>query len=341
MKQHLNEAIADYLGWRASQDYSKGTLRNERSCLSRFMAVVGNIGVHNIKDRHVTRFFEESGKTRAASSMANDQLCLGRFFTWARHTKRMAQDNDPLYGRRLPKPRKRERYRIHVSRFPHLLEIAGASDARNRALAAVLLYTLCRDQEAADLRVGDVDLEAGYITMRVHKSRIEDRMPISAELDSELRLWLTHYTVEVGPLQDHYHLLPARKSTGLWHLETGKIGGHTCEYLPQRKMGAAGRVLRPILEEVGVPVVDMNGKNAYEGAHTLRRSGARALFDGLVAMGYDQSLRVVQSMLHHSSQTTTEAYIGITADRRTRDDLIKGRTMYANAQSGSVISLAR
>lgn len=340
MREDLSSAVDNYLGWRASQGYSKSTLRNERSCLTRFLATVGNIGVHQIKDRHVTRFAEESGKTRAASSMANDQMCLGRFFDWARHTKRMSQDNDPMYGRRLPRAVKRERYRIHVTDFPRLLDLAEESDPRNRALTAVLLYTLCRDQEAADLRIGDVDLQAGYITMRVHKSRREDRMPISAELDQELRRWLTHYTLESGPLQDHHHLLPARKSTGLHHNELGKIAGHTCEYLPQRKMGQAGRSLKPILERLGVPMVDHHGKNTYEGAHTLRRSGARALFDHLVSIGYDQSLRVVQSMLHHSSQVTTETYIGITADRRTRDDLIKGRCMYASPD-GTVISIAR
>ena len=80
------------------------------------------------------------------------------------------------------------------------------------------------------------------------------------------------------------------------------------------------------------------GRAMGEGSHTLRRSGARALFDRLAESGYDRSLRIVQSMLHHSSVTITEKYIGVTPDQRSRDEIIKGQEMYP-VREENVVSL--
>ena len=168
-------------------------------------------------------------------------------------------------------------------------------------------------------------------------------MPICEELDIELRRWLTHYGTEVGhELQDHYYLLPARVSSGLILNGRGKIHGHHTFYQPTKPVGAMSRIVKPFLEELGVPLETPGGKKTYEGAHTIRRSGARALFDVLAADGgYDHPMRVVQAMLHHSQMSTTETYLGLTADRRTRDEMLRGKRMYGSLHESSVISLAR
>jgi integrase len=340
MKDMLSESIESFLSFRKSQDFSKGTLRNDTSILKRFLAEVGNIYTHNVTDRHVTIYFERVGRTRKPSALRNDHYTLLAFFAWARQTKRLPMNADPMYGRRVPKPVKRERHRIHVSKFPYLLDVAGERDPRDRALIAVLLYTLLRDRDAADLRVRDVDLDAGYLTAVISKVRREDRMPISLELDQELRRWLTTYGEAVGGLRPDYYLIPCRHSTNIVRDgERGRILSHDFAYDPLKRIGQGARIIAPLLAKVGVPLKDPSGDSTGEGAHTLRRSGARALFDELNGLGYDHSLRVVQSMLHHASQTTTEGYIGITADRRTRDDLIRGRRMYASA-GANVVPLA-
>lgn len=328
MKQLLSDGIEDYLGWRSSQDYGASTLVNEKVVLKRFLTVTGNIYINNVTARHVTRHFEEASKTRQPSTLKLDHSYLGLFFDWARQTKRMGLDNDPMHGRRKPKGVKRERNRINVSRFPYLLDVAEKSDPRNRALVSVLLYTLLRDQEAASLKIGDIDLDGGWIIARIAKSHTEDRMPICSELDAELRRWLTIYTEQCGLLSPQWFLLPQRKSVGVHQDDSGKITGHTMRYFPEHGLGESGRVVRPILEAFGFPVTDHAGRSLSEGSHTLRRSGARALFDSLSESGYDHSLRIVQSMLHHSSIATTEGYIGVSADRRTRDEILRGKPMY-------------
>ena len=78
-----------------------------------------------------------------------------------------------------------------------------------------------------------------------------------------------------------------------------------------------------------------------EGIHAIRRSAARGLFEELVLLGYDGALRIVQAMLHHASSAMTELYLGLSVDRKKRDDLLKGRFMYPSLHSDNVIPMDR
>lgn len=329
MHAQLSEAIDDYLRYR-KELIAKSTLNAERSVLRRFLTVNGNIWVHSIDIHHVTRFREETGKTKQPQSMANDHNYLKGFFDWAKETKRMSRDANPMYGWRRPRKIKRERNRLHVSKFPALLDAAEARCERDRAAIALLLYTLGRDGEITTLRIRDLDLSAGYIRYQVHKTYQEDRVPICQELDDELRRWLTYYTEQVGTLEPHYYLIPARKTRGV---KEEAIPGRylAVEHLglrPEKRMHSLHPAVAPALKDIGFPLVDEDGRKLGEGSHTIRRSGARALFDRLVSEGYDGALRVLMSLLHHSSVQTTETYLGLSADRRTRDELIRGRRLY-------------
>lgn len=340
MKQELSPAIEDYVRFRSSQDMSKETLRQERMVLKKFLTVVGNVYCHAIDSRHVERHFEAASKTRSPRSLQLDHGILSRFFEWARFTSRMPVDSNPMYGRRRPRGIRHERNRIPVQDFPRLLDVAGERDPRDRALVAMLLYTLMRDGEITDLRIRDLDLNNNWLKARIHKTHLEDLMPVCSELEEEMRTWLTHYTTIVGPLEPHYYLIPARAHSPIIG-DGGRIVGHQSKYRPEKRIHASGRIVTPILEAFGFPVRNENGKSLNEGAHTIRRSGARALFDSLTAQGgYDHPLRVVQSMLHHSSMQMTEHYLGITSDRRSRDEIIRAKRMYAPTPS-NVVTLAR
>lgn len=324
----LSDALDEYERHRKSQDYAKSTIANHRTTLKRFLSVNGNIWCHAINDRHVTAFFEELAKTKQPHSQRNDHAALALFFEYLRHKGYLAQDADPLWGRRKPAKVTKERNRVHVSQFSALLDAAEARCPRDRAGLALLLYTLKRDKELTDLRIWDVDLPAGYIKVRIHKTRQEDRIPISSELDRELRQWLTYYTEQVGPLKPHYYLVPSRDTKGIQGDDGVYHSVMQARLCPERRMATLGRTTKEALAGIGFPVVDGQGSPLYEGSHTIRRSGARALYDALVDQGYDRSLRIVQSMLGHASLEQTERYIGVTADRRSRDDIIRGHAMY-------------
>lgn len=337
MRAQLSDAVSDYLSLRRSQDYSKESLNSVQNVLRRFLAVNGNIWCHSITEEHVIRHFEEAGRKRSPNSLRHDHTYLNQFFRWMRQTKRMPQDTNPMANRRRPVMRKRERDRLHVSQFPALLDAAESIDPRNRAAVAVLLYTLIRDSEAGNIRLADVDLEGGWLRVKVSKSYTEDRMPICAELDAELRRWLSTYSASVTrPLQPYDYLLPCRHSGGFDRGEDGRITTHAMDYLPNKGVKRLGAVVKASLEALGFPTVDELGNSKMEGSHTIRRSGARALFDRLAADGYDHALRIVQSMLHHGSISVTEGYIGVTADRRSRDEILKGTAMYPHSDENVI-----
>lgn len=338
MRQLLSDAIDDYDKFRASQDRSKRTRYNDRCTLKALLTSAGNIYCHNLSDRHVTDFLATRSLTRSTNALRLDHVILNTFFGWARHTARMPRTVDPMIYRSKPKKIERERERIHVSKFPSLLDCAGERCARDRAIMAVALYTLLRASEMKTLRVGHLDLDAGYIKARIHKGKTEDRVPISAELDAELRRWLPTYAGLCGELQPEWALLPVRMKRPVQG-ENGRFDRHEEYYLPNRAMHDMYPTVKPILERFGFAVVDDEGKATQEGAHTLRRSGARALFDSLSTRGYDNALRVVQAMLHHKSIVQTEHYIGISADRKSRDDLIRGQVMYPGAAGDNVTRL--
>lgn len=338
-RELLSDSVEQFLTFRRSQDYSANTIRTDRGVLKRLLASCGNIYCNAITEKHVSRYFEEIGKTRAPSTQRNDHNTLNRFFAWARHTGRMPVDSNPMFGRRSPRPTKKERNRVPVHEFPRLLEAAEARDPRDRALIALFLYTLMRDGEVTSLRVRDLDLQGGWLSARIHKTRQEDRMPVSAELDEEMRRWLTHYTSVVGPLEPGYVLVPPRITNPIFGPD-GKIQRHGAKYRPEHHITDTARLVKVTLKSIDFPLRDSQGKSLNEGAHTIRRSGARAMFDELVASGYDHALRIVQSMLHHSSVTMTESYLGITADRRSRDDIVRGQRIY-NTNRSNVVSIAR
>lgn len=329
MKQLLSDAIDDYRRYRVSQQMGKGTLANDRFILKAFLANAGNIYAHNITDRHVTEFISHRAETRRASSLALDHSILSTFFEWLRRSKRTGWDFDPMLGRRPPKPVTRERLRIPVSKFPHLLDVAEARSPRNRALVAVGLFALLRDSEMRSLRLRDVDLDSGYLLAQVHKTKQQDRLPISQALDAELRRWLTHYAERCGTLEPDWFLLPrlvrpvTKDEAGHW------VGDPELRMHPSKPLTVLAPVVGPILADAGFAVRDDDGRSAGEGAHTLRRSGARALHDALAAAGHPAPVRIVQSMLHHKTQAMTEHYIGVEPERRTRDELVRSSLRYA------------
>jgi integrase len=224
--------------------------------------------------------------------------------------------------RMIPVPPK-ARLRIPVTHFQRLLDVADRPD--RRIIVALGLYLFLRGGEIRTLRVGDVSLEEGIVTTVIHKTNQRDEMPICWELDQELRRWFVDYAEDLGrPLRPHDYLVPAHRRFPGW-LDRPQKGNFQPEAM----------VLRPyhhvqhILDAAGFPVLE-DGKKAGEGVHTLRRSGARALYDALVEgrlgdqSARDDALRQVMTMLHHSSVTITEHYIGLERDRDRRDKTIKG-----------------
>jgi integrase len=231
---------------------------------------------------------------------------------------------------------KKDKRRVPVTKFQALLDVAEYP--RDRMIIALGLYLFLRQSEMATLRIKDINLTNGEINVTVHKTGDFDIMPICSELDNELRRYLTWYTEQCDGLDPEWFLVPSRTNIG-GRLNNGTFSkGQNMKLRPERMMTKIEDVAKNALELIGHPVRDENGKGLFEGIHTLRRSGARALFDEMRNQGYDGALQRVRAMLHHASGTMTERYLGISVERTQRNEALIGKSMFSIG-GGNIVPL--
>jgi integrase len=332
----LSEATDLYLKSRRSS-CSASTVRQDAYVLRRLVRHVGDLLVHNVTPDHIERFF--TGLSEEHTAHSGMTYPAVRASTWNNLYSRIKQFGSWLQQRgylradllafvRPRRPERRERQQPDTAMLWRMIE--SASDPRDRAVLAVAANTGLRANEIADLRIADVDLGSLDLTVRITKSRTEDRIAITADLAAELRRWLTYYaewkvTVLGQPLIGSDYLLPVRcgprfrwRTTLDGARERYQVDGG---YDPQRPVNKLHLIAQEALASQGL-------ETRHEGIHTIRRAVARACFDMLTdEKGYDGALRVVSSLLHHSNVSTTESYLGFTKERLSRDAHLRGRSL--------------
>lgn len=330
----VSDAIDEYLDSSRSRGDRPNTLRSKRTALDRLLRDerCGNILLRTITGRHIDHVFETMHRDQLAARTVNTyRQVFTHFFTWCQTRRYIPLGATPLAGTRALKTMPRKRVTIPAARFGHLLDSAEESSKRDRVVVALGLYLFLRQSEIVSLTVGDIDLDDQRVDVTIHKTQDRDLMPVSTELDTELRSWLTFYANQVGVLKPHYPLTPAKKQPrwrGVGQGVLERTDGGVCQLNPARPLIQPHLAVQRALVRAGYPIRDDDGKRNYEGIHTLRRSGARALYESLLDRGHDSAIREVQAMLHHKSVTMTEHYLGITADLKRRDENIRGKIMF-------------
>lgn len=320
----LEKALAEYKAHVHAQGLEPKTVQNRVQPIKKCLEVWGNVEVSEIHSSHINQFFEHK---EFATRTRNLYLGhLNKFFEWAQYEDYMGKKN-PTFGWRMGKVPESTKLRIPVERFSELLDTP--EHARDRAALALGLYTFIRGSEMRTITIGDLDLGAGRIFVKRWKTKGEDAIPICSELAEEMATWLNYYRKECDGLMPGWFLIPA-KGPNTW----GMVAQPDGSYLWQER-GASGR-LRPSTK-VSHPYrivqrtlrdMDFDIDRLGEGYHTLRRSGARALFDTLRAEGNDSALLRVGSMLGHKDTKVTTEYIGLKMEREQRDALIAGQPMF-------------
>lgn len=323
MTIRLKNAAREYNVWRDMQGFAKATRRNDQAALRHLERTVGDINVNLIDHDQITRTLHKIGETCSPLSVNIHHASMSAFFRWCRMKGYLAPDQDPLMGIRYKKVGKRDRRRLEAYEFPPLLD--AAERPRDRMLIALGLFLFLRSSEAVTLRVRDVNLQSGTVGVTIHKTHDYDIMPISRELDTELRRWFLAYQEECGELHPDWFLVPALKT----------VGFHQFDLNPTAKISRPEDIVKKTLTRYGWE------DTHWQGMHCLRASGARCWFDELDANTVDGALRIVQTHLHHSSVTMTERYLGITADRAKRDRILKGESMFPSLQAANVRSINR
>ena len=319
---------AAYLVSRREQGYAETTTRNTGRAL-RVLDLRLDTDIASVTSADIDRILGAYRITHAASTMNLTVAELRGFFKWAEQQDLIPYGSSPMRHRRAYAEAKHERMRVPADQFAGLID--SAQNPRDRIVVALGLYLLLRAGEIALLTVGDVNLTEFTITVLVPKSAKSDTMPICHELADELRIWFTAYGKGMGrELHGGDYLVPSRLPPTLESCgDHGKwVMVQYDQYVPSRPYSTPHKAVQGALALSGYATHDPDGQTKREGVHTLRRSAARALFDRLSVDGVDSALRIVQSMLHHSSVSTTERYIGLDGDRVKRDSILRGERMF-------------
>lgn len=337
VSRRLSEVIEECISSFEAQGLAPSSVRSARQTYDHLLAQVGNIQIKYLDTTKVDEFFHSrQSKGEAFTTLNTRRNWIRQLVAHAKLRRYIA--HDPVAHVRAFKGLAPKRLLIPQTDFGRLLD--SCKDPVERVVVALGLYQFHRAGEIAALKVGDVDLERSLVDKTNFKSRKRDEVPISEELDDELRRWLTHYATVQDGLEPDWFLVPTRtrpmprqQEDGSWKLVVeGK------PYQPKSRHRRPYLIAQAVLERAGYPLRDAYGRSLREGNHTLRRSGARALYDHLLSdRGHDDANRTVQSMLGHSSFTTTEVYLGIDIDRSKRNALIAGRPMFPKSPAANVI----
>lgn len=299
---------------------SQGMVYQWRSLLGRLTARLNDPHLGSIKPVDLEDFFygrkglaDKCGPTTLGKYRSD----LIQFFNWCHRRGFTPHTGAYLLGDIAEKTTKPNRERFRMNRHQIIALMDAATEPRDRAMIAFAVNTGCRISEVAGMRVKDVRLDREEVYVRLWKTRQEVTIAITADLDTELRSWLTHYGQAMKePLQPDWTLFPPRHSPKLiGYAQLRRPEG----YRPATRVTNARYLIRPIAERAGIVL------ETGDGWHTLRRSVARLFFDDASRLGFDRALRMTQAFLHHKNASTTEEYLGLDVERAAVDKVLRGQ----------------
>lgn len=327
----LSDAIQQYLAHRTVRGYSKSTVKGEGICLRQFLAVVGNIQTNYIEARHVDLLWHRHSDWGASTANLR-QTQLAGFFDWCRRAGYMDKTRDPLDGLKARRVPQSSFTIIPPSEFPRVLQ--EAPGPRDRAFVALGLYLFTRVSEGQHIRWRDLDFDNHGAQVFRKKTGEYDVLPMCEELEEELNRWRFEYGRLVGETpRPGWFVCPPFAAPVMAGIARRKFKMMApAALLPTHELVSGSRVVKQTLKVTGY---DAKG----EGGHTLRRSGAVALYHQLASVGHDRAIRMCQTMLGHKNIATTEIYLRLDLDKKARNDLLAGRRMFPEATGGQVVQL--
>jgi len=289
--RRLTELTLDFLAYlELERGLSRNTLEAYRSDLQQYGQFLNRIERDPMEARpeDLARFVSEMAEGRdgrrpvAPATLQRKIACLRSFY---RHLRReQLLEHDPTSELRPPRSRGRLPKVLSRDEVAKLLAgPRGSSPAavRDRALLETMYACGLRASEAIDLKLSDLDLEAGIVRARGKGSK-ERIVPVGSKAIETLQTYLERVRPRLVGLRDEQRVFVNLRGGGLSRQGLYKI--------VQRHARSAG------LEAKMSP-------------HTLRHTFATHLLAG----GCD--LRSLQEMLGHADIGTTQIYTHLSAER--------------------------
>lgn len=348
----IPEAVAAYKDEMRSLALAPRTIQNQGYMLDRLVKVAGVLArergkrkpldCREIDGQLIVRLFD--AYEGIAQGQRNNLLSvLRKFLAYCERERWMeAGETSRLLATRKSKGYQREqKFYIPVTDFQALLNCQDRHPA-DRAVIALALYTLARKSEIQALTLKDIDFEARTLNVWRQKRKRWTPVGMTPELEAELVRWLTDYAALMG-YEKYKHMLWDQPD---WHV-IPRLVPHlrapgernfaaTGEYDldPTCSIVTMEHIVKRALDAIGASTTRTGAKVRHlgEGMHTIRRSGARALFKYLSGkVGKDDALLTVSVMLDHENTAITLRYIGLELQREELNEWLRNtESMYGN-----------
>jgi integrase/recombinase XerD len=184
----LFQAIEDFIRSRQVNGCSRNTLIAYDSNLKRF-AASAPAELDACTYPVVTEYLARLQQTLKPGSVHKDYSVLRTFFRWCANVEYIQKD--PMAGLKMKTPQS-------LPRVPDAESVKRLLNAcitpRDKALVALLIDSALRISEATALRVGDINLVDGVITIRCGKGSKDGTGFFGAEASRHLRKWMNSRT---------------------------------------------------------------------------------------------------------------------------------------------------
>lgn len=265
------ELAEQYLTHRLSQrSLAWSSSRNGRSHLARFVEVVADVPVHELRPEHIEAW--KANRAHLAASTRRGQLSTVRTFcSWLVKTGHLLTNpTAEIPSIKVPRSVCRA---MNPEDIGAVLDIAP--DSRGRAIVWLMLGMGLRCCEVEYLELGHWDRRSGEMTV-TGKGGHERVVAVQAEVSTAVLAYLDEYPATAGPLIRSFRK-PGQR------LRADTLSGMVSEWMRQ----------------AGVKRYPRDGVSA----HALRATAASDILDAC------DDLRVVQEFLGHENLATTAIYL--------------------------------
>jgi len=279
---NLSQAASEFLASLDSDGRSPHTIAAYRRDLDAFVHFAGDVDIRTVTPATLTRFMASDsvqvgpcGAPRAKPTINRYRVALKALFAWA--AARWLIERNPTAILKCQRHRAAPPVILCDREVEQVLrsEFSGRHGARDKALISFLLLTGCRLGETAALNVGDLDLEAGHVTLRCPKGGDPERVVLEPSIIEVLR-------------RQNRRSDPRRPQ---WSTSTGRrLSGRQIQRIIAGRMTEAGIAKRIT-------------------PHTLRHTFATRLYNST------GDIRLVQLALRHEFISTTQIYAHVDPQR--------------------------
>ena len=218
------------------------------------------------------------------ATTANRRLAaLKKYYLWARRQQRISVD--PCLNLKSAKQPSRFPKTLTMEQVEALLEAPNTQSdlgLRDRAMLETLYATGLRVSELVNLKLLEIDLNAGVVRVVMGKGGKDRLVPLGAEAQH----WLNDYCTQSRPA-----LLGVRRSDALFVTQRGGAMTRQAFWLIIKKYAALAAIHTPL------------------SPHVLRHAFATHL------LNHGADLRVVQMLLGHADISTTQIYTHVARER--------------------------